>query len=55
MAFHPSLSETRPMRDARAFLPDADVCVDVFLALAEWLRDRRPGRETGDHGEDAAA
>jgi hypothetical protein len=55
MAHHPSPSETRPMRDARGFLPDADACVDELLALSEWLRDRRARPETGDHGEDAAA
>lgn len=55
MAHHPSLSDTRPMRDARCFMPDADACVDELLALAEWLRDRRAGRETGEHGEEAAA
>lgn len=44
MAFHPSLSDAIAPRDARAFMPDADACVDELLALAEWLRDRRAAR-----------
>jgi hypothetical protein len=55
MAFHPSPSDPQPRRDARGFIPDADACVDEFLALAEWLRDRRADRASGERGEEATA
>jgi hypothetical protein len=55
MALHLFPSDAQPERDARGFIPDADACVDELLALAEWLRDRRTGREVGDSHEDAAA
>jgi hypothetical protein len=55
MAFHPSPADPPRDRDARAFMPDADACVDELMALAEWLRDHRARRESAEPGRDAAA